>query len=222
MRIRVTFSKTGPLIYIGNLDLHTMWERAARRANLALVYSHGFHPQPKIHLAAPLPLGFSSRCEVLDMRLDEELECGSLPARLNAVLPAGIRVLDVERVDDSAPALQARVVSADYEVTLPEGINPSELERRVNTLMAADSLPRERRSRRYDLRPLILSVQVLNRPADDTTCIHIRLKAQEGATGRPDEVLEGLGIPRDGTQIERTALGFRPMQTRSSSNRGEA
>ena len=95
MRIRVTFSKTGPLIYIGNLDLYTIWERAARRAGLALAYSQGFHPQPKIHFAAPLPLGFSSRCELLDMRLNEE--CGLFRAGEPAAAGPARRNLDPRR-----------------------------------------------------------------------------------------------------------------------------
>ena len=36
-------------------------EFAARRAELPLAYSHGFHPQAKINFASALPLGFSSR-----------------------------------------------------------------------------------------------------------------------------------------------------------------
>src|SRR5512137_1345910 len=118
MRIRITFTKTGGLIYIGNLDLYTMWERAARRAGLPLAYSQGFHPQPKIHFAAPLPLGYSSRCEVLDMRLNEELMGIDLSERLNAALPAGIRVFSIQEVDDKAPAVQTQVLFADYEVSL--------------------------------------------------------------------------------------------------------
>ena len=55
MRIRITFSKQGALRYTGNLDLHKIWERTARRADLALAYSQGFHPQPKMQLAAALP-----------------------------------------------------------------------------------------------------------------------------------------------------------------------
>ena len=70
MRVRITFSKQGALRFIGHLDLHRLWERAMRRANLPLTYSQGFHPQPKISLAAALPLGFSSRGEVLDARLN--------------------------------------------------------------------------------------------------------------------------------------------------------
>ena len=212
MRICIEFSKGGDLIYVGNLDLHTMWERAARRAGLPLAYSQGFHPQPKIHFAAPLPLGFSSSCEVLDMGLQEDLDLSQLPERLNAVLPSGIRILAVQQIDERAPALQTQVLSADYEVTLRQSPPVDELERRIEKLLSAEALPRERRSRRYDLRPLIEHLQVLSSAGGDGIHVHMRLKAQEGATGRPDEVLEALGISREGARIERRALNFRPPQ----------
>ena len=220
MRIRITFTKTGPLIYIGNLDLYTMWERAARRAGLNLTYSQGFHPQPKIHLAAPLPLGFSSRCEVLDMRLNEELDLAGLPARLNAVLPEGIRVLAAERVEEAAPAIQTRVLAAEYEVRLRGDIVVSDLGRRIEGLLAATSLPRERRGRSYDLRPLIEALQLATTDSDGRPCIRMRLKAQEGATGRPDEVLDSLGIRREEARVERTALRFLAQPVESGINQG--
>ena len=78
MRIRITFAKQGALRYTGHLDLHKLWERAARRAELPLAYSQGFHPQPKMNIAAALPLGFSSRCEVMDMRLEHEIPAGRI------------------------------------------------------------------------------------------------------------------------------------------------
>ncbi len=69
MRARITFSKQGALRYTGHLDLHRLWERAMRRADLPLSYSQGFHPQPKISLASALPLGFASRCRSLGCAL---------------------------------------------------------------------------------------------------------------------------------------------------------
>jgi hypothetical protein len=36
----------------------------------------------------------------------------------------------------------------------------------------------------------------------------MRLTAREGATGRPEEVLDELGIPSEDCRIERTALIF--------------
>ena len=58
MRVRLTFTKQGALRYTGHLDLHKILERSIRRAKLPLAYSQGYHPQPKINLAAALPLGF--------------------------------------------------------------------------------------------------------------------------------------------------------------------
>lgn len=215
MRIRLTFSKSGPLIYISNLDLYTLWERAARRAGLPLSYSQGFHPQPKIHFGAPLPLGFSSRCELLDMRLNEDLDLETVATRLNDTLPPALRVTKIEPVEDSAPALQTLVTSADYEVTLREESRVPDLAERVQVVLGAESVPRERRGKHYDLRPLIEDLRLRQDDARGGDIIVMRLKAQEGATGRPDEVLEVLGIKREDALIERTALSLRGLQGNS-------
>ena len=114
MRLRITFSKQGALRYTGHLDLHKLWERAARRAGLPLAYSQGFHPQPKMNIAAALPLGFSSRCEVIDLRIEQDVPLDGLADTLNATMPEGIRVLEVTQADENAPALQTQVLSAEY------------------------------------------------------------------------------------------------------------
>src|SRR5512146_2790169 len=145
MRARITFTKSGPLRYIGHLDLQTLWERAARRAGLPLAYSHGFHPQPKINFASALPLGYSSRAEVVDMRLQEDVEPVELQRRLTAAMPDGIAVLEVRAVDEAEPALQMQVTAAEYEVALPENHSADELRQGVSRLLGADALPRVRR-----------------------------------------------------------------------------
>jgi radical SAM-linked protein len=216
MRYRITFTKQGALRYTGHLDLHKLWERAVRRAELPLAYSQGFHPQPKISLAAALPLGFSSRSEVMDMRLNQEISLDEIKERLRQNLPGGIQVLNVESVDERAPALQTQVVSAEYEVILTEPVERSELKRRVTEVMHAESLPRERRGKRYDLRPLIEEILVLESDSllsglqeqTPAVLIFMRLAAREGATGRPEEVLETLGIPAETARVERTRLIF--------------
>ncbi|NJC95467.1 MAG: hypothetical protein C3F07_16840 [Anaerolineales bacterium] len=203
MRIRITFSKQDALRYTGHLDLHKLWERAARRAELPLAYSQGFHPQPKMNMAAALPLGFSSRCEVLDMKLERDIPLEGLKEKLNATMPSGLRVQLIEEVDERAPALQTQVVSAEYEVILTEAVDGSKLKRRIDSVMESESLLRIRRNKEYDLRPLIegLEMQSENK-------ISMRLSAREGATGRPDEVLDVLGIPVEDARVERTALNF--------------
>ena len=206
MRIRITFVKQGALRYTGHLDLHKLWERAARRADLPLAYSQGFHPQPKMNMAAALPLGFSSRCEVMDMRLEQVIPLDNLPTRLNATLPSGLQVVGVEQVDEGEPALQTQVRSAEYEVTLTEAVDGAELKSKVDSILEPTSLPRERRGKPYDLRPLIEELTLL--PEKEGQRIFMRLTAREGATGRPEEVLDVLGIAFEGTRIERTRLIF--------------
>ncbi len=208
MRIRIKFSKTGPLRYIGNLDLHTLWERAARRADLPLSYSHGFHPQPKINIASPLPLGCSSRCEFVDMRLNDDVDLMRLIGQLQATLPAGIQVLGIQTIEPDAPALQSVLTAAEYEVTLPAGSDVPALTRQISSLMDAASFPRERRGKSYDLRPLVQVLQLEVDDSDGLTRLRMRLSAREGATGRPDEVLDALAIPIEDARIERTNLIF--------------
>lgn len=223
MRIRITFAKQGPLRYTGHLDLHKLWERAARRAQIPLAYSRGFHPQPKMNIAAALPLGFSSRCEVMDMRLEHEIQLEGVREKLQQTLPAGIQVLNVENADERAPALQTQVESAEYQVTLTESIDAAELKRKIDSVMESESIIRERRGKTYDLRPLIEALQILESDglpsmqeqtltgiqAPALQIIFMRLAAREGATGRPEEVLDTLGIAFEETRIERTDLIFR-------------
>ena len=214
MRIRLTFSKQGALRYTGHLDLHNLWERAARRAAIPLAYSQGFHPQPKIQLASALPLGFSSRTEMMDIWLKEDCEIAKLRDDLQSMLPSGIQILSIEQVDDRAPALQTQVVSAEYEVTIPAEF-ASGLDGKVAALLQADSLPRERRGKQYDLRPLIEELTLTPSPlperergAEGDVRVFLRLTSRAGATGRPEEVLDHLGIPAEATRIERTRLIF--------------
>ena len=207
MRARITFTKQGALRYTGHLDLHRLWERAMRRADLPLSYSQGFHPQPKISLAAALPLGFSSLGEVLDVRFNDEIPTEEIASRLKNNLPADIQITNVVMVGEREPALQTQVLSAMYDVHLTEPIDGSDLTRKVSELMKSESLPRERRGKFYDLRPLIEMLSVITE-ANGKVWLRMALSARDGATGRPEEVLNVLGIEPEYTRVERTRLIF--------------
>jgi len=211
IRLRVTFAKDGALRYTGHLDLHQVWERTIRRAGLPLAYTQGFHPTPKIQLAAALPLGFIGRAEIMDMWLNlDEIETASIAPQLQSAAPPGLAVLSVERVDERSPALQTQVEAAEYEVTLLDP-PPANLAARLSAILEAASLPRERRGKAYDLRPLIEELTLSHLPAGEGPGVRVfmRLAAREGATGRPEEVLSILDIPLKSARIERIHLIFR-------------
>ncbi len=199
MRLRVTFAKTEAMRYTGHLDLQRTWERTLRRARLSLAYSHGFNPRPKINLAAALPLGFTSECELAEFWLDGDPAQGEVEARLREAAPPGLVIRSVEVVPPEAPKIPNLIRAAEYRVTLPEP--PSDLALRVAALLQMGALPRTRRGKPYDLRPLIERLQVC-----DAQSLEMRLAARGGATGRPDEVLLALGVDPLSARVHRTAL----------------
>jgi len=216
MRVRLTFAKQGALRYTGHLDLHKIIERSIRRAKLPLAYSQGFHPQPKINLAAALPLGFASRAEVMDIWLNEEVD--HVPDALQGHMPPGLTILDFEIVDDSALSLQSQVVAAEYEVEITEAPQSGEadsasgLSEKIASVLESESIPRVRRKKEYDLRPLVEELALTPTPLPEGegqgVRLFMRLTAREGATGRPEEVLDVIGIPLEDTRIKRTRLLF--------------
>lgn len=210
MRVRVIFSKKGALRYTGHLDLHKILERSIRRAALPLAYSQGYHPQPKLNLAAALPLGFTSRAEVMDLWLKDEV--ADVLSPLQASVPPGLTILEVAQVDEREPSLQSRVAAAEYQVEITEAGFASDLNDKIASVMASGSLPRERRGKKYDLRPLIEELTPVPPSGRETGNVipglFMRLTAREGATGRPEEVLDVLGIPLEETRIERIKLIF--------------
>ena len=92
---RILFEKTGNAIYISHLDLMRLFQRAFKRAGLNLKHTQGFSPRAMVSIALPLSVGVESRCEVLDYELvDQALSFEEIRDRLNATMPAGIRVLE--------------------------------------------------------------------------------------------------------------------------------
>jgi len=208
VRYRIRFGKEGVMRYTSHLDVARTWERALRRAGAPLIYSQGFNPRPQIQLAAALPLGCESRAELLDIFLEDEIipPTAELLCRIEQTLPEGLVAYEIAEVDYHEPALQTLRSAASYEVS-PGGIFVAgELEERVAHILTQDSLPRRRRKKVYDLRPLIMELGVL---PDEPVQLWMRLvSSQEGGTGRPDEVLEALGLDPLNAKTVRTNLTF--------------
>ena len=202
VRIRARFAKTEPMRYTSHLDLYRAWERLLRRAGVQLVFSQGYNPRPKLQLAAPLALGITSQAEIIDFWLSvSPNNLDQLKSELIAAQPPGIEIQTIESIDASAPTLQKKVAAAEYLVNLLDQI--PQLDQRIDKLLASEEILRQRRNKSYDLRPL---VKELNLSGGDTQSLTMMLNAQEGSTGRPEEVLLALDIQPENTHIERTQI----------------
>jgi len=192
--------------YIGHLDLHRSWERTFRRSGLPLAYSQGFHPQPRLNLACALPLGFTSQCEILDAWLEQDLPIAQIQETVSNALPPGLVVHSVEMIDLQAPTLQTQVNSAIYVITFFDDI--PDLKDRLQRIISADHLPRIRRNKSYDLRSLIEEIALLPQNDSGNYEVRVQLAAREAATGRPEELLDELGIKFEATHVHREKLIF--------------
>jgi uncharacterized protein (DUF2344 family) len=125
---------------------------------------------------------------------------------LSKNVPAGLELQTVEVIPLDAPALQTQIAAAEYIVSFLDEITITTLLDSVRTIMAQSTVMRERRGKNYDLRPLILDLQVQQ---SDPLLLTMQLSACENATGRADEVMLALNIEPALTRIERTNLIFK-------------
>ncbi len=210
-RLRVTFAKEQEIKYVSHLDLMRLWERALRRASVPLLYSMGYNPRPKISIAFPLAVGITGQSEILDVVLETPMPPVDFASSLRRQLPTGVTLLEVEQVYESLPPLQTLVRAAEYLAIIEDGEAVREIEERVNSLLGSDHLPRQRRGRQYDLRPLIEDLR-LESKGESHCVLGMTLRAGEAGTGRPDEVLAELALEDQVKEITRTRLHFSPPE----------
>jgi radical SAM-linked protein len=210
-RLRLTFAKGAALKYISHLDLARTWERVFRRAGLPVAHSQGFNPRPRFQIAAALPVGVTGQAELLDVWLTESLAPQEVLVRLGAASPLGLEPLGAMEVDLRQPSLQSQMRAAVYRAVVRSTETVDAISTRIEALLELPTVPRQRQHkgklRTYDLRPLIQSVKVEQGQEGEQVLI-MHLQASPQGAGRPDEVLDALGLSLAPRSMERTNLCF--------------
>ena len=154
---RLLFEKTGNAVWISHLDMMRLFQRAFKRAGLALTHTQGFNPRPSVSIALPLSVGVESGSELLDFDLEGEIpSCNEIKDRLNRALVSGVRVLDVYENGSKIKNLGLLdcQVMLEYDFGVPEGA-----EKAIQSLFAQESLLVEKRGKNgaveQDIIPMI-------------------------------------------------------------------
>ena len=92
---RAFFSKMGRAKYISHLDLSSVKIRAMKRTKLPIWQTEGYNPRTYVTFMLPLSLGQEGEHEAMDFRMLEDVPADEIRDRLNAALPADIRVTEV-------------------------------------------------------------------------------------------------------------------------------
>ncbi|MEV6287347.1 TIGR03936 family radical SAM-associated protein [Kribbella sp. NPDC051770] len=193
-KLRVRFAKRGRLRFTSHRDFQRAFERAVRRAELPVAFSHGFSPHPKISYAGAAPTGAASEAEYLEISLTHEREPDAVRAALDAALPPGLDVLDV--VTATGGSLAEQLEASEWVIALP-GVDPAEAATAVEAFLAREEILVERMTKRglrsFDCREAVLRLTVGSEPVAVATCAILQVVLRHGTPAvRPDDVLAGV------------------------------
>lgn len=211
-KVRIKFSRTGPLRFLSHLDLMTAIIRAFRRADIPVVYSEGFAAHPKISFGPALSVGMESESEYLDVELGHKVGLDKVMSELNAQLPQGIKALDARYLTFKAESLSSAIKRFNYVLSIPINIGYNVSTDAINNGMQRSEIIVTRRiekaQKEIDIRPFIENVELVS--ATPEMQVNLMLQSRDGKGCKPAEALKGLFNINDDelmqVMIKRTGL----------------
>ncbi|MEM9643582.1 MAG: TIGR03936 family radical SAM-associated protein [Planctomycetota bacterium] len=220
IRYRVRFGKVGLLRWISHRDLATLWERLARRVQLPLSMTEGFHPKPRIAFPSALALGVESLDEVVEIELREVVPPEQLLQTLAADEQPGLLIQSVTRIPEGVR--KAQLMLSEYVITIPASADVAGAAIAIEELKKRTQVSFQRKDKTVTA-DLAEQVPVLEmRPARESASLigideghehdqrlHLSLHSVGGAALKPGDVLDLLGLSSwvpDGARTTRTKV----------------
>ncbi|MBE5827148.1 MAG: DUF2344 domain-containing protein [Butyrivibrio sp.] len=124
IKLRLKFSKNGPIKFIGHLDVMRYFQKAIRRANIDIKYSEGFSPHQLLSFAQPLSVGATSDGEYLDMTVNSMVSTEDIMERLNSVMNEGIKIEAVTELPEKEEKAMTLSYAAKYRIRFRKSLKP--------------------------------------------------------------------------------------------------
>ncbi|MBI5665226.1 MAG: TIGR03960 family B12-binding radical SAM protein [Nitrospirae bacterium] len=156
-KYRVRFSKTGVLRHLGHQELMTSILRALRRASIAVSYSAGFHPLPRISFGPALAAGIEGLNEYFDIETPVFINSDDFLTRLNSALPEGLKADNADSIPVNARSLNESISVYEYEII----IDKSDIDH-INSFMSSRNWPVSREKKTVDIRPMVEKAELLD------------------------------------------------------------
>ena len=202
-RYRIRFAKAGLLRWISHRDLARLWDRLARRVALPLSMTEGFHPKPRIAFPSALALGVESFDEVVEIELCEQVSVDQLLALLNSDNQPGLTIHSIALLPEGFG--KAQLASCDYVISMVESADTAKLQTSIDDLRSQSQISFQRKQK-------TVTADVVNQIPKLEICddgLHLTLAATDGASLRPGDVMDLLGIGdwiAQGASIKRVSV----------------
>jgi radical SAM-linked protein len=196
-RLRLRYTKRGPLRFASHRDLARALERALRRAQVPMAFSAGFSPHPKISYMGAAPTGAASEAEYFEIGLSARRDPEQVRIALDASLPPGIDVLECVEAVEGSGSLADRLDATRWRIDLP-GVATDDLAAAVQELLARDVVMVVKRTkngpREIDAREAVVGASV----AEEAGCAILTVVVRQlTPTVRPDDVMAALAVVAD-------------------------
>lgn len=158
---RIRYQKIGPISFISHLDLQKVMARIFLRARVPVLFSEGYTQRPLLSLGPALPLGISSLCEYMEVRVPERwTDKRTVLTALAAHSEPGVIFDDAWEIERKTPSIQTALASFSYYMPVAE---PAMIPAKSAEIMAAreiivQSSQRRQPYRERDIRPFLLSL----------------------------------------------------------------
>ncbi|MFB0527032.1 MAG: TIGR03936 family radical SAM-associated protein [bacterium] len=196
-RVRIEYSKKGPIRYIGHLDLMHTFFRGLKRANLPVSYTKGFNPRIKCSFSPALPLGFASEAEYIELYLYKKIDIPSSIDNIQKNLPEGLTVHDMKKLPLFGKSNNVKIKSVAYRINLEQfsgksavstPVTRKDIEKRIRNFLDKEEIfLTDKKGRRVNVRPLILNMEM-----EGDWNILLSLKAKEGFNFNPGIIIKAL------------------------------
>ena len=191
---RILFTKTADAIWMSHLDLMRLFQRAFKRAGLALTHTQGFNPRPSVSIALPLSVGVESVCELLDFDLEGQMTpFGEITQRLNEVLVPGVTVL--QTFEGGRKIRDIALLDCCITLTYDAGV-PQQAQEQITALFARESLEVEKKGKngvvQQDIIPMIRRL-TLEQTDQNTLKLYARICCQNPALN-PAQMVSAIGV----------------------------
>ena len=120
-KIHLVFSKTGPSRFLGHLELVNTIMRALRRSDIAIKYTEGFHPKPKMSFQDALPVGLQSLKESMVLTVHASQHPKFIFETLSPLMSDGLTLLSVEEIKGKNDINNRISPKTTYSVILKDG-----------------------------------------------------------------------------------------------------
>jgi radical SAM-linked protein len=202
MKIRMKYTKTGVLKYIGHLDMMRYFQKLLRRSGMDIGFTQGFSPHPELSIALPLGIGVTSEAEYMDVTINSCGHSSEMIALLNQDQVDGVRILSFKKIPDGRRSNCMAIVSAArYRVSLSAGFKESlkaggiDIGGRLSDMLSQPEIIIRKKTKRSDMdsdiRPLVYEA-CLVKDAASWDCIELLLAAGSTNSLNPDTFMRAF------------------------------